>query len=185
VTVPLHSGNTIIQAMSGELTGSVYAWSPGDNGFVMIEGTELPYPNGIEVSADGHEFFVASSGRFTVTAYTNTNPARSLRESQPMAIVPDNLHMGSDGRLITAGLVADDDVCGNVSGPEVFSLEEFATCPRPFMVEALDPQSLDVENIAVGSADPAFSNITMAIVVGNEIWIGTFAGDRIAYRTLE
>jgi hypothetical protein len=29
-----------------------------------------------------------------------------------------------------------------------------------------------------------FSNITMAVTVGNEIWIGSFASDRIAYRSL-
>jgi hypothetical protein len=30
-----------------------------------------------------------------------------------------------------------------------------------------------------------FSNITMALQVGDEIWIGTFAGDRIGYRSLK
>ena len=38
------------------------------------------------------------------------------------------------------------------------------------------------EVLAKGPADPHFSNITMALPVGEELWIGTFAGDRIAYR---
>ena len=183
-TIPLHPEKTITHAMAGELTGAVYAWSPGEPAFSRIEGTELPYPNGIEVSADGREFFVASSGLYTVTAYSNSNPARRLRTSRPMAIVPDNLHMGSGNRLLTAGLIADDDTCGDV-GSEVFSLEEFADCPRPFVVYAIDAASLQLEDIARGDANPEFSNITMALEVADELWIGTFAGDRIAYRLMK
>lgn len=107
-----------------------------------IGGSEIPYANGIAVSADGLEFYVASSGQFTVTAFSNTSP-------------------------------------------EAFSLEEFAACPRPFIVEALDPQTLEIEDIATGPANPDFSNITMAIEIGGELWIGTFAGDRIAYRVAQ
>ena len=185
VTVPLHPGKTISDAMAGDATGAVYAWSPGDSGFKVIEGTELPYGNGIEVSADGREFFVASSGLFTVTAYSYSNPARVLRATRPMAFVPDNLHMGIDGNLITAGLLVKDENCGNIGGPEEFGLEEFATCPRPFIVKAIDPRTMATEDVARGPANAKFSNITMALPVGQDLWIGTFAGDRVAYRSLK
>jgi hypothetical protein len=39
--------------------------------------------------------------------------------------------------------------------------------------------------LATGPANPDFSNITMALPLAGELWIGTFAGDRIAYRSLE
>jgi len=39
--------------------------------------------------------------------------------------------------------------------------------------------------IASSPAQEHFSNITMALEVGPELWIGTFAGDRIAYRILK
>jgi sugar lactone lactonase YvrE len=184
VTIPLHTGRTITEAMALESTGAVYAWSPGETGFTRVQGTELPYANGIEVSADGSEFFVASSGLFTVTAYSNSNPARQLRTTNALAFVPDNLHMGPGGSLITGGLVADEPVCGNVRGPDPFDLEVFATCPRPFMIEAIDPQTMTGRELARGPANPDFSNITMALPVGGELWIGTFAGDRIGYRPL-
>jgi hypothetical protein len=185
VTVPLHPDKEIASAIAGEVTGAVYRWSPGDEGFSMIAGTELPYANGIEVAADGREIYVVSSGLLTVTAYSNTRPARLLRTSAAMPIVPDNLHMSADGRLITAGLVADDPRCGNVSGPAKFDLEAFASCPRPFMALAIDPRSMDSTVLATGSAHEQFSNITMALQVGGELWLGTFAGDRVAYRPLE
>ena len=184
-TIPLHTGIPISHALAGKLTGGVYQWSPGDTGFTMVQGTEMPYANGIEVSADGQEFYVASSGLFTVTAFSNSNPARLLRSTEPFAFVPDNLHMGGDGQLITAGLNYDDPVCGKVKRSEEFDLEEFASCPRAFTVWAIDPQSMQGKTLASGPANKQFSNITMALPVGDELWIGTFVGDRIAYRSLQ
>lgn len=183
-TVPLHPGIPIGDALAGKPTGAVYRWSPGDQGFTLVQGTELPYANGIEVSADGREFYVVSSGLFTVDAYANTNPARLLRSSRPFAFVPDNLHMGGDGKLVTAGLNITDPVCGDVDRSTEFDLGKFASCPRPFTVVAIDPQSMQDTVIASGPANKQFSNITMALRVGDELWIGSFAGDRIAYRSM-
>jgi len=185
VTVPLHPGKTIEDAFTGELTGAVYEWSPGSSGFELVEGTELPYANGIEVSADDQEIYVVSSVLFTVIAYSHSNPARQLRTTNPFAFVPDNVHMGNDGQLITAGLVIEDPVCGNVETTGGFDLAKFASCPRPFVVKSIDPKTMHGTNIARSPAIEKFSNITMGLEVGNEIWVGTFTGDRIAYRSLK
>lgn len=185
VTIPLHTGISISDAFAGKMTGGVYEWSPGDTGFTMVQGTELPYANGIEVSADGQEFYVVSSGLFTVGAYSNSNPARLLRSSEPFTVVPDNLHMGSNGNLLTAGLDILDSACGDVLQTDEFDLEKFASCPRPFKVLAIDPQSMQSETLASGPANTHFSNITTALLVGGELWLGSFAGDRVAYRSLK
>jgi len=87
--------------------------------------------------------------------------------------------------LITAGMIIDDPVCGGVQNSDEFGLEEFATCPRPFIVKAIDPQSMEGKDIARGPANEYFSNATMALQVGSDIWIGTFSGDRIGYRSLK
>jgi sugar lactone lactonase YvrE len=184
VTIPLHTGIPIGVSLAGKPTGGVYRWSPGDAGMTMVAGSELPYANGIEVSADGKEFYVASSGLAAVLAYSNTDPARLLRQSAPLSFIPDNLHAAPDGRLLTAGLNLADAACGDVKQSEEFSLEEFASCPRPFTVVAVDPQSMEVDVVATGPANPKFSNITMAVPVDGELWIGTFGGDRVAYGTL-
>jgi sugar lactone lactonase YvrE len=184
-TIPLHTGILINEAFDGSPTGAAYAWSPGDAGFAKIEGTEMAYANGIEVSDDGQEFYIASSGLRKVLAFSNSNPARLLRSSEVLSFIPDNLHMGNDGRMITAGLEIDDLVCGAVPMSLEFDLEKFASCPRPFTVIAVDPQSMQSSVLASSPAQEHFSNITMALEVGSELWIGTFAGDRIAYRTLK
>jgi len=182
VTIPLHTGISIATALAGNLTGAVYRWSPGGTGFEKVVGTELPYANGVEASADGKEFYVASSGLASVLAYSNTDPAQLLRRTEPLTFIPDNLHAGPDGRLLTAGLNIADAACGDVKQSEEFSLEEFASCPRPFTVVAVDARSMTVDVVATGPANPRFSNVTMALPVDDELWIGTFAGDRVAYR---
>ena len=184
-TIPLHTGVNISEAFIEKKTGAVYEWSPGDAGFTKIEGTEMPYANGIEVSADGQEFYIASSGLLKVLAFSNSNPTRLLRSSKTLSFIPDNLHMSDDGRLVTGGLEIADPVCGDVPMSLEFDLEKFASCPRPFTILAVDPQSMQGSVIASSPAHKHFSNITMALQVGTELWIGTFAGDRIAYRTLE
>jgi hypothetical protein len=47
------------------------------------------------------------------------------------------------------------------------------------MALAIDPETMEYTTIAQGTANAAFSNATMALEVGDEVWIGTFAGDRI------
>ncbi|MGB5721105.1 MAG: hypothetical protein WBM34_10445 [Woeseiaceae bacterium] len=184
-TIPLHTGILINEAFAGRPTGAVYAWTPGHEGFKKLEGTDMPYANGIEVSDDGQEFFVASSGLQKVFAYSNTRPSRLLRSSKALSFIPDNLHMGSDGNLITAGMETVDSVCGDIAMSLEFDLGEFASCPRPFTVLAIDPQSMHESILTSSHAQQHFSNITMALEVGSELWMGTFAGDRIAYRNLE
>jgi hypothetical protein len=184
-TIPLHTGIQINEAFAGKQTGAVYAWAPGDTAFKKIEGTEMPYANGIEVSDDGKEFYIASSGLVKILAFSNTRPSRLLRTSEVLSFIPDNLHMGNDGNMITAGMALVDPECGDVAMSLEFDLGEFASCPRPFTVSAVDPQSMQEHVLASSPAQPDFSNVTMALEVGTELWIGTFAGDRIAYRNLD
>lgn len=80
---------------------------------------------------------------------------------------------------------ANDPVCGEVQRSTEFDLGAFASCPRPFTVLAIDPQSMQGNVLASGPANEHFSNITMGLPVGEEIWIGTFAGDRVGYRSMK
>ena len=183
-TIPLYPGIRINEIFREKASGAVYGWSPGDAGFTEIQGTGMPYANGIEVSEDGREFYVASSGLRQVLAFSNSNPARLLRTSDVFSFIPDNLHRDSEGNLITAGLEISDPVCGDVPMSQEFDFEKFATCPRPFTVLSIDPESLDGSVIASSPAHEHFSNITMALEAGSGLWVGTFAGDRIAYTDL-
>lgn len=179
-TVLFMPGTDFAQAVvRRENTGAVFKWSPGDAGFSLIEGSELPANNGIEASADGSEFYVASSGLHTIVAFANTNPTRQLRSTAPLPFTPDNVHMGPDGKLYTAGMANDVPECGGAPGAN-HSIEILAACPRGSIAVAIDPATMQHSVVVQTQATAAFSNATMALPVGDELWLGTFAGNRIA-----
>ncbi len=144
----------------------------------MIRGTELPGNNGIEVSLDGREIFVVSTGLRTISVFANSNPSNLLRSTRALDFGPDNVHMTADGQLLTAGPRNDQHDCGELD-PENISIEEFASCPRGFVAATFDPKTMQETKRVSGPANSDFSNATMALQVGDEVWIGTFAGDRI------
>jgi hypothetical protein len=177
-TVLMHPGQTFADVFAGKPTGAIYQWSPGDSGFVLIPGSELPGNNGIEISADEREIFVVSTGLRTISVFENSHPTRLLRSTQALDFGPDNVHMTADGQLITAGPSVDDHNCGELD-PESVNIEEFASCPKGSVAAIFDPQTLAETARWSSPADPRFSNATMALQAGDEVWIGSFSGNRI------
>jgi len=177
-TVLMHPGQTFSDVFSGVPTGAIYRWSPGESGFARVSGSELPGNNGIEVSADEREIYVVSTGLSNISVFENANPTRLLRATRTLDFGPDNIHLTLDGRLITAGPSLSDHECGEMDVANV-SLEEFAACPRGTVAATFDPVSLKETQRWSSPPDPRFSNATMALEVGNEVWVGTFAGNRI------
>jgi hypothetical protein len=178
-TVLLMPGTTFADSVARRPTGAVFEWSPGDAGFKLVEGSQLPANNGIEVSADGREIYVASSGLQTIVAFSHSNPTRQLRTTRPLPFTPDNVHLGPDGRLLTAGMANDVPECGGPPGPQ-HDLEKLAACPRPTIAMAIDPKTMRDTVIATTSADAKFSNATMVLIAADRAWIGTFSGNKIA-----
>lgn len=185
-SVPLEAGWVFAQAMQGSATGAVYRWTSSDGSWQRLDETAQPYANGVEVSADESIFYVASSGLRNVIAYSNTDPVREIARSETLTIAPDNLHWDATGqRLVTAGLDIEYAGCNPYNAAGEFELELYGACSRPYAVVAVEPESLLLTTIATGPASPVFSNVTMGVVVDNTLWIGTFGGDRVAYRALE
>jgi hypothetical protein len=177
-TVLMHPGYTFADVFSGKPTGAIYRWSPGDSGFELIRGTELPGNNGIEVSLDQREIYVVSTGLSTISVFSNSNPSRLLRATRTLDFGPDNIHMTEDGQLLTAGPSNDQHDCGELD-PENIDIEEFANCPRGTVASTFDPRTMAETRVVNSPANSEFSNATMALKVGDEIWIGSFSGDRI------
>jgi hypothetical protein len=179
-TVLFMPGTTFADAVvDRKNTGAVFEWAPGQTGFTQIEGSELPANNGIEVAADGSEIYVASSGLQTIVAFSHSNPTMQLRTTRPLPFTPDNVHLGPDGRLYTAGMANDVPECGGPPGPQ-HSIEVLAVCPRGTIAVAIDPETFEDTVVVQTDATPSFSNATMILPLGNEAWIGSFAGTRIA-----
>jgi SMP-30/Gluconolactonase/LRE-like region len=182
-TVLLMPGKSFLDAIEKRPTGAVFEWTAGSKGFVQMAGTDLPGNNGIEVAEDGSEFYVVSSGLQTVVAFSHSNPARQLRSTKPLPFTPDNVHRGPDGRLLTAGMANDVPECGGAPGPK-HDLSRLATCPRGTIAVAIDARTFQHAVIVETPAVPGFSNATMVLPVGQQYWLGTFSGDRIAHGEL-
>jgi hypothetical protein len=158
----------MISASLGRNTGVVYEWHDG-SGFSAIPGSEGPFPNGIELSPDGHDVFV--------NLYTAGEVRRISRETgevlgRAAVAQPDNATWGRDGRL----LVASHD-SGLRDVIQCNDLEQGA-CPFAFEIVALDPGTMEREVIFANSGPP-MGAATVALDLGDELVMGSFAGDRI------
>jgi len=180
-TVLFLPGRTFEDAFAFRNTGIVLQWTPGTPAFVELKGTELVANNGIETSPDDREFYVASTTMRRVYAFSRAKPsAGPLRFAQLKDFGPDNVRWTADNRLITAGLVDDEPACGGRPKDEAG-----IRCPMGYAVVTIDPKTMAVREIARGPRTPSFTGTAMAAVVGNELWLGSFFADRLAYRTLK
>ncbi|MGH0036721.1 MAG: hypothetical protein ACQGVK_16985 [Myxococcota bacterium] len=155
----------------GADTGRVLRWTAHD-GMRPIEGSEGSGPNGVAVSADGTEVFFAEwGGRRLVRLRLDERPGRRELE---LDIRPDNLSWSRDGRLLVAGQRGG---FGEILGCAEI---ERGTCALGYAVLAVEPSSLEsrtlVESREEGEVTGAVSS---ALHVGGELFLGTFAGDRV------
>jgi hypothetical protein len=179
-TVLFLPGKTFEDAFAQRNTGAVFLWTPGEKTFRMLPGTELSANNGIETSPDDREFFVVSTTTKRVIAYARNKPGVALRTAQLKAFSPDNVRWTADNRLITAGMLDDEPACG---GPP--KDEKGIRCARGYVAVSIDPKTMSATEIARGPATPAFTGTAIAMQVGDELWLGSFNADRLAYRTVK
>jgi hypothetical protein len=160
--------NSIGDLIQGRISGAVYEWHPGGN-VKAIHGTELSGPNGIALSQDNEWVYVTAFGTREILRFSRKKIPITL-ERVKIDITPDNIRWGDDGMLYTVG--------NNYVPPE--------ECPDPpcrtgWSVYRVHPTTLELKRVAGVDQTAALQNGTTALVLGNEIWVGTFSGDRIAY----
>ncbi|MDB5439019.1 MAG: hypothetical protein JWM33_1446 [Caulobacteraceae bacterium] len=163
----LHGSATLRDIAEGRITGAVYQWRPGGR-FEKLSGTDLPGPNGVEATADGRWLFVAVGGRRSVLRYDLNRLDRPAEEVNP-GLRTDNLRWASDGRLLMAG--------PDLAGCRPSDLG----CFGHLVVSALDTRTLQVTRILTLDPEPSFSLVSSAILVGDNIWLGSPNGNRAAY----
>ncbi len=178
-TVLVLPGKTFQDVWAGRNTGVVVMWTPGSKDFKTLAGTELPGNNGIETSADGREFYVVSTGLKRVVAYSRADPSKPLRFAQLKEFGPDNVRFVGD-KLYTAGIIDNEAACGGApKSPEDIQ------CPRGWVVDAIDPKTMAVSEVARGPRAAPYTGTATAIPVGGNLWLSSFNVDRIAYRAIK
>jgi len=145
------------RAMAGENNGALYEWHTG-KGWTKIPGSEASAPNGLEISKDGKTVYVATWGNqgfFRLSL--GQNPPK--RDNVPLGFRADNVRWAPDGQLLVTG--------------------QFMGQPATTNIVKVHPNTLKVTEILKRPNTPEFSNGTVAIQVGKELWVGTFRGDRL------
>jgi hypothetical protein len=182
-TVLTRPGTTMADYVEGRVTGGVYRWKPGDAAFHLLRGTELSGNNGIEASADGTKFYVVEFGTRSIVEFATANPSRGPRRKVVApGFMPDNIHWHGD-RLIASGMQYDEPACGGVR-KVVDGRAEDMYCHRGYVVAELDPETMAFRVLAYGEPNPAFTGVSSAVLIGRELWLGSFRADRVAYRRL-
>lgn len=168
-----HAGFDSLLALLRISSGYVLEWQ-ADAGFRKLAGTDAPLPNGIAVSRDGETLFV--------DAYLADEVRKISRKSGELLgtaniASPDNLNWTADGRL----LVASHDAPLN----EILACADLARgqCPFHFAIVLLDPSWMTGVTLYDNGGPPMGAG-TSALHIGDELVIGSFAGDRLLRVTL-
>jgi hypothetical protein len=175
-------GKSITDFVRGEITGGVYEWRPGERGFRLLAGTQLPGNNGIETSRDDREFYVVAFAWRTVLVYSRDDPSKPRRRAVAPGFMPDNIHWDGE-RLILAGMQHDEPACGGTR-KIVNGAADPMRCHRGYIVAELDPVSMEFSLLAYDKPDPHFNGVSAARIVNGELWLGSWQADRIASRPL-
>ncbi len=158
----------------GEVTGAVYEWHP-HKGFTLVPGSRMSGNNGIEVSPDGKWIYVAAWGNKAVARLPRSAGAPGKPEMLPVGFLADNLRWGADGQLIVTGQ--------DVPAKDVFACFESKAvrCTQAWRIDRWDTAAMTVKPVASEMGNSEFGDATVALQVGDQMFVGTFRGERIAY----
>jgi hypothetical protein len=169
-TVPIRSEDELFSAGLGRPTGVVLRWSSAD-GWRPLDGVEVSFPNGILVSPDGAWLYLAG---YTEQAVVKVSLATSATTRVEVAFNPDNLRWAPDGDILATGQDAE---------PAFVQLtcveSDTETCQVPTGVANVSPADLRATEVFRHPGDERFGAGTSSIVVGDELWIGSFRARRL------
>lgn len=158
---------TVAKFLDGKSTGWVWAWAPND-GFHRLPGSDDLMPNGIAINADNTTLYVnVYIGNKTFAM----DLASNARTAQIEVRQPDNVSVANDGTLWIASHQHDPigQACTQVTaGP----------CLLPFQVVKVNPDTFQPD-IMIDHDGAPMGYATVALKVGNRLYLGTAHGDRV------
>ena len=138
--------------------------------FREVKDGRLSGNNGLLASKDGKTLWVNETGRQRVVRITVDGSVPPVYAK--VGFNPDNLRWAPDGTILVAGQI-------------IPRLNPSLGAANGWGVSHLNPQTMTVTPILTEPGRSEFSNATVALQVGNTLWLGSFRGDRIAYVPLK
>jgi len=165
--------NAFIKLMAGQPEGGMLIWRPKTGWEDVSQAAAISADNGVAASPDGKQLFVAGSGDETVVRLSLDDRAGE-RAVIKTGFHTDNLRFGSDGLLYAAG--ARDSLANLLAcAPNTKQL-----CTSPFVVLKIDAVTFQTRQVVRYPGGPTFGAASTALRIGDEYWLGTPHGDRIA-----
>ena len=145
--------------MAGETNGELWEWHTA-SGWQKVPGSEAAGANGLEISEDGRWFYVAAWGSQSFFRLSRgQTPVQ--RDEVPLGFRVDNIRWSRNGTLLATG-------------------QGGAGSSQTTDIVAIDPKTLAVKPVLKRPGLPTFTAGTVAVEVGNQLWVGSYRGDRIA-----
>lgn len=150
-------------------TGDVLRWTP-EQGWSHIPGTSGAMPNGIVASRDGSTFYFADAGNWRVAVVRRQDPGRDDFRVH-VGGAPDNLTLTRSGTVLATVVTLSGDIPGlcAVGGRE---------CRLGWAIWEVDPATRAATQVFAHDGD-AIGSATTALEVGDYLFIGSMADDRI------
>jgi hypothetical protein len=151
-----------------QASGFVSRWAAG-KGETELPGTRAGYPNGVLVSSDGRYMYFNAWTAKEVHKY-------NLKQSKEVAMVkldfmPDNITWTDKKQMLAAGVKGTGGECPAGSG---------TPCIQAFGVAEIDPGKMTAKTVFDSQGKGALiSGVSVALQVGNSMYIGAFQGDRL------
>jgi len=152
-------------------TGHVLQWQV-DTGWEKVPGSEGSLPNGIEASADGRVLYVAQYLGDRVVALDRLSGKQLWAAEVP---APDNVTIAPSGELLVA------------SHREPFEAIEHCAqrhaqaCGLTYAIVGLHADT-GAQRIVLNGAGAPMGAATVALQVGDALYLGSFVGERIVVR---
>jgi hypothetical protein len=149
--------------------GELWEWQPGE-GWERVPGSEMAGPNGIVASDDGRWLYIGGWATQSLIRLSRGQTPPQI-SSVDVGHHVDNVRWAPDGSLLAAGHVGDTPTAifqclGQGSGCDGVSS----------MVTRVDPERLTAREIIRYPSNDLLILGTVAIEVGDEIWVGGIAG---------
>lgn len=151
----------------GSDTGFVWSWTAED-GYIQVPGTAGSLPNGITRDDAGERIFVSYY-------MNNVNRAFDAATGELLAsydvAFPDNVAWAGGSLYIAShdfGFGETESCNGRIT-----------TCPLPYSIYRVHPDTMEGIKLVSGDGVP-FGTATVAVPVGDSLWMGSYLGDRIA-----
>jgi hypothetical protein len=152
--------------MAGENNGELWEWHPRGE-WKKVPGSEAAGPNGLEISPDGKTLYIGGWGSQNVIRLSR-GESTPKKDTVSVGFRVDNVRWAPDGTLLATGQLpaAQQGQRGSSRSARV------------------DPKTLKAEDVLNRPDDDAFATATVAVQIGQELWVGSVRGDRVAIMPL-